>query len=92
MKDEWTIERLLAEDDRRHNEIFKDYDPITGIGCYDSANRVSVTIGDIQFKEMLVPKICFGYPMFRDVARCQSVEVYITKILKKKNNKKIRNS
>ena len=84
MEKEWTLEMMLAEDDRRHNEIFKEYDPITGVGCYDFDNRVLVRIGDIKFSEMYVPKICFGYPMFRDVARCQSVERYITKILKKK--------
>ena len=70
MEKEWTLEMMLAEDDRRHNEIFKEYDPITGVGCYDFDNRVLVRIGDIKFSEMYVPKICFGYPMFRDVARC----------------------
>ena len=78
-----TIEELLVEDDRRRDEIFGEYDPVKGIGCYNFKERVRVRIRDIQFKDMYVPKICMCYPMFRDAAKCGSIERYVEKILKR---------
>lgn len=75
------IARLIAENDTRNADMFSDYDPITGVGCYDFDNRVKVCINDITYNVQFVPKECFRYEMFRDVAKCGSVRIYITKIL-----------
>ena len=34
------IDKLLAENKKRYDEIFGEYDPWTGVGCYDFKNRV----------------------------------------------------
>lgn len=80
------VAALIAENDTRNAKIFCDYDPISGVGCYDPSNRVLVEIKDITFKKMYVPKECLEFEMFRDVAKAGSVERYVTKILKREFN------
>ena len=80
------VAALIAENDTRNAKIFCDYDPISGVGCYDPSNRVLVEIKDITFKKMYVPKECMEFEMFRDVAKAGSVERYVTKILKREFN------
>lgn len=86
-----TVDELLVEDDRRRGEIFCDYDPITGVGCYDFKHRKRVRIRDINFNDMYVPEICLRYPMMRDCRKCGSVKRYIEKILEKEYSDELKN-
>lgn len=74
------IKKLVTENKRRTKEIFGEYDPITGKGCYDFENRVRVEITDMIYPVMYVPKECFLNRIFRDVARVGSVQKYITNV------------
>ena len=77
------VAAMIAENDTRNARIFCDYDPLTGVGCYDFDHRVLVEISDITFNKMYVPKECMEFEMFRDVSKAGSVERYVTKILKR---------
>lgn len=77
------VAAMIAENDTRNSEIFCDYDPISGVGCYDFAHRVEVNISDITFSKMYVPKECMEFELFRDIAKVGSVRVYVEKILRR---------
>ena len=77
------VAAIIAENERRNAEIFCEYDPISGVGCYDFANRVRVKIADITYNDMYVPKECMEYELFRDIAKYRSVNAYVTKKLKR---------
>ena len=36
------VAAMIAENKRRNANIFCDYDPISGVGCYDFDNRTRV--------------------------------------------------
>ena len=92
MFDEKEVAPLVFENDRRMEEIFGEYNPITGVGCYDFENRVRVRISDILYSDMYVPKICFAYPMFKDVAKCGNVTSYIVNILNKEHSQELKSA
>lgn len=77
---ELEVTSLVAENDKRKKEIFDDYDPISGRGCYDFENRVKVEIIDSPYPVMYVPKECLLNRVFRDVARVGSITKYITDV------------
>ena len=77
------VAAIIAENERRNADIFCEYDPISGVGCYDFANRVRVKIADITYNDMYVPKECMEYELFRDIAKYRSVNAYVTKKLKR---------
>lgn len=83
MEDELLITQIVAENSRRMEEIFGEYDPITGVGCYDFDNRVKVEIPDMIYPVMYVPKECLLNRVFRDVVRAGSVKRYIEKVWQK---------
>lgn len=83
---------LVFENDRRMEEIFGEYDPVTGKGCYDFENRKRVRIVDITYSDMYVPKICLAYQLFRDVAKCGSVKAYIINVLNKEYGEELRSA
>lgn len=77
------ITALVAENDCRMKEMFGDYDPITGIGCYDFENRIKVRISDFVYPVMYVPKECLLNRVFKDVVYAGSIMKYITDVWKK---------
>lgn len=81
---------LVLENERRNGIIFCDYDPIIGYGCYGFDSRVKVEIKDISFPLMYVPKECMENEMFRDVAKCGSIKLYVEAVLEKEYNDVIR--
>ena len=92
MFDEKEVAPLVFENDRRMEEIFGEYNPTTGVGCYDFENRIRVRISDILYSDMYVPKICFAYPMFKDVAKCGNVTSYIVNILNKEYSQELKSA
>ena len=77
------VAAMIAENKRRNAQIFCDYDPISGVGCYDFDGRVRVRISDITYNDMYVPKECMEYELFRDIARYHSVRSYVMKKLRR---------
>ena len=74
------IEELIAEDDDRMKEIFGEYDPVTGRGCYDFENRVRIEIPDMIYPLMYVPKECLLNRVLKDVVSVGSIQKYITDV------------
>lgn len=74
------IEELIAEDDERMREIFGEYDPVTGKGCYDFENRVRIEIPDMIYPLMYVPKECLLNRVLKDVVSVGSIQKYITDV------------
>lgn len=72
------IDRLIEENARRRDEIFGDYDPLTGVGCYDYAHRVKVSIPDFFIPTMYVPKKCTTSLLYKNVLACGSIRDFIT--------------
>ena len=77
------VAAMIAENKRRNAKIFCDYDPISGVGCYDFDNRTRVRISDITYNDMYVPKECMEYELFRDIAKYRSVRLYVMKKLRR---------
>lgn len=83
------IEYMLQENRRRMNEIFGEYDPVTGYNCYDFDKRQCVTIKDFYVPEvtestsmMWVLPDMFDNTMFKQIAEIGSIELYLKKIAK----------
>lgn len=83
---------LVAENKRRKKEIFGEYDPITGVGCYDFKNRIKVEIPDMIYPVMYVPKECFLNRVFRDVVNSGSVHKFITDVWQKRYTDELANA
>lgn len=71
------IEGLVEENKRRREEIFGDYDPLTGIGCYGFEQRVLVEIEDHLFPRQWVPKECMDTYLYRLVLQHGSIMNFI---------------
>lgn len=72
------VDQLLVENARRRTEIFGRYNPITGEGCYNYANRVRVCIPDFFIPEMYVPQICTTTLLYKNLMAYGSIERFIT--------------
>lgn len=85
----YSIEALVEENNRRREEIFGPYDPVTGIGCYghgdvcDSARRVKVCIPDFVTPEVWIPKLVSENVLWRAVIEHGSVRSFIVDYWKK---------
>lgn len=77
------IDRLVAENDRRYNEIFGPYDPLTGIGCYNFKERVLLEIPDFFIPKMYVPKECMRTLLYKNLCHFGSMRAVITEVLHK---------
>lgn len=78
MVTEEEILELLAENERREQEIFGPYDPLTGVGCYGyGKDRVYMNIPDFFIPEMWVPKECMDSLLYRQLMMYGSIEKFI---------------
>ncbi|MCR5270569.1 MAG: hypothetical protein K6D91_06080 [Prevotella sp.] len=78
------IRELIAENNRRRQEIFGPYDPFTGFNCYGfkEGDRVHVTIPDLYIgedliKDMWVPKETLETVIWNEVLRYGSIQKYV---------------
>ena len=73
------IDDLLKENERRHEEIFGPYDPITGEGCYGygTPQRVLLQIPDMVFPKMWVPKECMNNILIKNLLICGSIKDFV---------------
>lgn len=78
-----TVEEIVRENRKRHDMMFGEYDPVTGIGCYGFGNRVCVEIADMIFPRMFVPNKCLDNMLFGEVVKLGSVRKYIEEVLRK---------
>lgn len=87
------IQDIVNENRRRHDAVFGEYDPFTGLNCYGFKDRIHIVIEDYDLSvfedvipyregatEMWVHKECFDYPMFRQVSELGSIARYLTEV------------
>lgn len=71
------LHALVEEDSRRHDEIFKEYDPLTGFNCYGFENRVRVEISDFIVPVMYMPKECMSNLLIHQVVHYGSIKKFV---------------
>ena len=79
---DFDVKILVAENKRRHDEIFGEYDPETGLNCYDMEHRVEVRISDFAYEKMWVLPEMFENVMFKQVAEEGSIASYLRNVAK----------
>lgn len=72
------ISSLVAENKRRRDEIFSDYNPVTGEGCYDFAHRVLVEIPDFFIPRQWVHPETANTLLYSAVMSFGSIKRFIT--------------
>ncbi len=77
------IDILVEENKRRYNEIFGEYDPWTGIGCYKFEERECLEIPDFIIPKMWVPKECMRTLLYKNIKHFGSIKALITLVLHK---------
>ncbi len=77
------IDRLVEENHRRYDDIFGEYDPWTGIGCYRFAERECLEIPDFLIPKMWVPKECMRTLLYKNLKHFGSIKAIITMVLHK---------
>lgn len=77
------IDRLVEENKRRYNEIFGEYDPWTGVGCYKFEERECMEIPDFLIPKMWVPKECMRTLLYKNLKHFGSIKALITLVLHK---------
>ncbi len=77
------IDRLVEENHRRYDDIFGEYDPWTGIGCYRFEERECLEIPDFLIPKMWVPKECMRTLLYKNLKHFGSIKAIITMVLHK---------
>lgn len=77
------IDILVEENKRRYNEIFGEYDPWTGVGCYNFEERECLEIPDFIIPKMWVPKECMRTLLYKNLKHFGSIKALITLVLHK---------
>lgn len=77
------IDKLVAENKRRYDEIFGEYDPWTGVGCYKFEERECLEIPDFIIPKMYVPKECMRTLLYKNLKHFGSIKALITLVMHK---------
>lgn len=86
-----TADELMAENARRKEVIFHEYDPVTGKGCNDMDDRVEVCIEDFFIPKMYMPKTCMNTVLMRALAQNDfSISSFIINYLHREYNEQIK--
>lgn len=72
------IDALVAENRKRHEEIFGPYNPWTGENCYGFENRILVELPDFIIPKMWVPKKCTDTLLYKNLMEHGSIKNFIT--------------
>ena len=70
-----TIESILSENDRRNDNIYAYFNPITGQGSV--GDRVEVTISDFAIPVQWLPVDMLSVPFVRKLADCGSIREFV---------------
>lgn len=70
------IDNLVTENQKRYDEIYGTYDPITGEGCYNFENRVLIELDDFFIPKMWVPKKTAKSVLYRGLRKVGSLKDY----------------
>lgn len=71
------IDKLVEENNKRYEEVFGPYDPMTGLNCYDFEHRVLIELPDFFIPKMWVPKKTAKSVLFRGLRKMKSLKDYI---------------
>ena len=80
------IDNLVTENQKRYDEIYGTYDPITGEGCYNFENRVLIELDDFFIPKMWVPKKTAKSVLYRGLRKMGSLKDYNKYVLHKKDD------
>ena len=74
---EQEIDNLVAENQKRYDEIYGTYDPMTGEGCNNVEHRVMIELSDFFIPKMWDPKKTAKSVLFRGLRKMGSLKDYI---------------
>lgn len=77
------IDKLVAENRERYDEIFGPYDPWTGEGCYGFDERVCMEIPDFVIPKMYVPKECMRTLLYKNLQHYGTLKAVLTEVMHK---------
>lgn len=77
------IDELVAENQRRHDDIYGTYDPWTGENCYDMEHRELLELPDFMIKKMWVPRECMRTLLYRQLRQVGSLKNFIIQVMRK---------
>ena len=80
------IDNLVAENQKRYEDIYGKYDPMTGEGCYNFKNRVLIELKDFFIPKMWVPKRTAKSLLFRGLRKMKSLKDYILYVQRVKDD------
>ena len=83
---EQEIDNLVAENQKRYDEIYGTYDPMTGEGCYNFEHRVLIELSDFFIPKMWVPKKTAKSVLFRGLRKMGSLKDYINYVAHQKDD------
>ena len=77
------IDELVAENQRRYDDIYGTYDPWTGENCYDMEHRELLELTDFMIKKMWVPRECMRTLLYRQLKQVGSLKEFIIQVMRK---------
>lgn len=75
MTREQAIQEIIAENNRRNEEIYAKFDPISGYGSV--GERVKVVIDDFPIQTQLLPVEMMRVPLVRQLVECGSIRAFL---------------
>lgn len=75
MTREQEIQEIIAENNRRNEEIYAKFDPISGYGSV--GERVKVVIDDFPIQTQLLPVEMMRVPLVRQLVECGSIRAFL---------------
>lgn len=75
MTREQAIQEIIAENNRRNEEIYAKFDPISGYGSV--GERVKVVIDDFPIQTQLLPVGMMRVPLVRQLVECGSIRAFL---------------
>lgn len=80
MKDrEQAILEIIEENRRRNNEIYAQFDPITGLGSI--GKRVKIEIEDFPIHTQWLPNEMMKIPLIKQIVKCGSIHRFLTECM-----------
>ena len=79
MEREISVSDIIAENDKRRNEMFSRFNPITGEGSV--GERVVVSIPDFPIKKLWLPKTMVGNPLVKGLIKHKGIDGFLRNVM-----------
>lgn len=79
MEREISVSDIIAENEKRRNEMFSRFNPITGEGSV--GERVVVSIPDFPIKKLWLPKTMVGNPLVKGLIKHKGIDGFLRNVM-----------